>query len=181
MPNSLWDTYSAFANCYGGVIILGVKEDKDGNWHTTGLKNAPKLKKTFWDTLNNRKKVSINLLKDDDVETFSLNDTGDVIMVIWVPSAKREQKPAYINDNLFEGTFCRIWEGDYHCARVCLKIHSSHLHSPFCGKFAPHSVNAAHYASLIRTKSPTNCDAHLTEAIQCVSEGNWGIRHFERG
>ena len=26
-----------FANCYGGVIILGVKENKDGSWHTTGL------------------------------------------------------------------------------------------------------------------------------------------------
>ena len=121
LPNSLWDTYSAFANCYGGVIILGVKEDKDGNWHTTGLKNASKLKKIFWDTLNNRKKVSINLLKDDDVETFLVNDTDDVIMVIWVPSAKREQKPVYINDDLFGGTFRRNWEGDYHCTRLQVK------------------------------------------------------------
>lgn len=60
MPVSLWDTYSSFANYYGGVIILGVKENKDGSWRTTGLQNASKLRKEFWDSMNNPKKVSIN-------------------------------------------------------------------------------------------------------------------------
>lgn len=33
-----------FANCYGGVIILGVKENEDGSRYTTGLKDAAKLR-----------------------------------------------------------------------------------------------------------------------------------------
>ncbi len=47
---------------------------------------------------------------------------------------------------------------------MCLKIHSCHLHAPLCGRFVPHSVNVARYASLIRDKSPANCDAQLTES-----------------
>ena len=74
LPASLWDTYSAFDNCYGGVIILGVAENKDGTWRTTGLDTAEKGKliKQFWDTINNRKKTNINILKDDDVETYDV-------------------------------------------------------------------------------------------------------------
>ena len=112
---SLWETYSAFANCYGGVIILGVKENKDGSWQMTGLENASKLRKDFWDTVNNKNKVSVNLLTDNDVEIFEEN--SGVIMVIHVPKAKREQKPVYINGDMFSGTFRRNWEGDYHCGR----------------------------------------------------------------
>lgn len=121
LPNSLWDTYSSFANCYGGVIILGVKENEDGSWYTTGLKDAAKLKKDFWNTINNRKKVNLNILKDDDIEIYEMNHTNDVIMVIYVPSAKREQKPIFINDDLFGGTFRRNWEGDYHCTKLQVK------------------------------------------------------------
>ena len=115
LPVSLWDTYSAFANCYGGVIILGVKEKPDGSWYTTGLKDPAKLQKDFWDTINNHTKISINLLSDHHIEIFQKDD--DTIMVIHVPAARREQKPVFINDDLFGGTFRRNWEGDYHCTR----------------------------------------------------------------
>ena len=74
LPVSLWETYSAFANCYGGVIILGVKENEDGSWHMTGLDNAAKLRKDFWDMINNKNKVSVNLLTDNDVEIYEENN-----------------------------------------------------------------------------------------------------------
>ena len=32
--------------------------------------------------------------------------------------AKREQKPIYINNDIFNGTFRRNYEGDYHCTRL---------------------------------------------------------------
>ena len=121
LPNSLWDTYSSFANCYGGVIILGVKEEEDGSWRTTGLQNESKLRKDFWDTINNPKKVNLNLLTDDDIETYTMGERKDVIMVIYVPMAKREQKPIYINNDIFNGTFRRNYEGDYHCTRLQVK------------------------------------------------------------
>ncbi len=121
LPISLWDTYSAFANCYGGVIILGVKENEDGSWRTTGLQNESKLRKEFWDIINNRKKVNINLLSDDDVQTYLVGDSRDVVMVINVPMARREQKPVYVNDDIFGGTFRRNYEGDYHCTRLQVK------------------------------------------------------------
>ncbi|WP_416389849.1 DUF6783 domain-containing protein [Robinsoniella peoriensis] len=49
-------------------------------------------------------------------------------------------------------------------ARVCLKIHSRHLHAPLCGIFAPDSGYVARYVPFIRDKSPANCDAQLPES-----------------
>ena len=113
LPVSLWESYSAFANSDGGMIILGVKERPDGSWYTTHLQDERKLIKDFWDTINNRNKVSVNLLKEENIETYELN--GDVVITIDVPRADREFKPLYINNDLFGGTFRRNHEGDYHC------------------------------------------------------------------
>ena len=81
LPIALWESYSSFANSNGGVIILGVGERQDGTWYTTGLKNADKLKRNFWNTIHDTKKVSINLLSDKNVESYEVN--GDTILVIY--------------------------------------------------------------------------------------------------
>ncbi|MBP0955426.1 MAG: putative DNA binding domain-containing protein [Oscillospiraceae bacterium] len=116
LPDSLWETYSSFSNCSGGVIVLGAAERRDGSWYTTHIQDPDKLLKDFWNTVNNRKKVSINLLDEEDVKLYEYN--GDTILVITVPKADRVYKPVYINDDLFRGTFRRDHEGDYHCSEA---------------------------------------------------------------
>lgn len=117
LPGSLWESYSSLANCYGGVILLGVVERKDGSWKTTGLKktDARRLKKDFWDNINNPNKVSVNLLSEKDVETYEVGE--NIIIVIYVPAAQRKDKPVYLNKDPFGQTFRRDYEGDYHCSK----------------------------------------------------------------
>ena len=59
LPDSLWETYSSFANTAGGCIILGVKENADKSWTTTGLKDVEKLRKEFLDALHNQNKTNV--------------------------------------------------------------------------------------------------------------------------
>lgn len=116
LPQNLWESYSSMANTYGGVIICGVKERSNGSWFTTGMKDASKLKRNFWNQINDSKKVSINLLHESDVKDYLIGD--DVVLVIKVPVADREQKPVYINGDRFKGTYKRNNEGDYHCTEL---------------------------------------------------------------
>ncbi|RHN93288.1 hypothetical protein DW141_04875 [Ruminococcus sp. AM12-48] len=46
-----------------------------------------------------------------------------------------------------------------------MKNHFHNLHAPLCGIFCPNSVAVARYDTLIRAKSPTNCDIYLAESI----------------
>ncbi len=111
----MWETYSSFANTSGGCIILGVKERADRSRETTGLRNVPKLRKALFDTLHNRSRISVSLLDDSRVTDYEYN--GDVILVIEVPKARREEKPVFINGDMWNGTYRRDWEGDYHCSK----------------------------------------------------------------
>lgn len=119
LPGSLWDTYSSFANTYGGCIICGAVERKDGSWKTTGLKDLPKLKKDFWDTVHNNSKVSLCIVSEKDLEEYTVGN--DVVLVIKVPRASRFQKPVYLNNDVFGSTFRRDHEGDYRCTEAEVK------------------------------------------------------------
>lgn len=128
LPNSLWESYSAFANSEGGVIVLGVKENaKDGSLYIEGLDDVHKLLKDFWNMVNNRQKVSCNILTDSMAVNESLE--GKDVIVIRVPRAERTSRPVYVGTDPRKGTYRRNFEGDYHCSidEVSLMIRDSAL------------------------------------------------------
>lgn len=109
------------ANTYGGVIILGIRELDNKSWKTTGLKYSDKEKilDDFWNQAHNQQKVSINLLKEDNIEIYEVGN--DIVIAIYVPMANREQKPVYINNDMMRGTYKRTHTGDYHCTQTQVK------------------------------------------------------------
>ena len=51
IPNSIWETYSSFANTFGGTIILGIGEDKaTKKFVPVGVSEPQKMLSDIWNT-----------------------------------------------------------------------------------------------------------------------------------
>ena len=114
LPESIWETYSAFANTYGGIILLGAVEGKDKSLQTVDLPDPEGLIQKFWNIVNNPNKVSVNVLSGKDVLMREVD--GNHIVVINVPRAQRFDRPVYIDGNT-ANTYRRNGEGDYKCTK----------------------------------------------------------------
>ena len=114
LPKSIWETYSAFANTYGGIILLGVEELPDKSFHTVDLPDPNRLIREFWEIVNDPSKTSVNILSSKDV--FVQEVEGNHIVVINVPRAERSDKPVYVDGSPL-GTYRRNGEGDYRCTK----------------------------------------------------------------
>ena len=116
LPESFWETYSAFANTRGGVILLGVEEHKGKplpeRFEIIGVGDADKLVEDLFNMLNNPQKVNRCVLVDSDAQVVDVD--GKDIIYIRVPEAYYRQKPIYINNDLQNGTYKRLHEDDRH-------------------------------------------------------------------
>lgn len=120
LPNSVWETYSSFANTFGGIILLGIDEDKQTkDLIPRGVQDTQQMMSNIWNTLNNRQKISANILLDHHI--YSIEYENMNFVVIEVPRADRRDKPIYVGQDMFRGTFRRNHEGDYHCTREEVK------------------------------------------------------------
>ena len=114
LPRSIWESYSAFANTGGGVILLGVAENKkDKRLYPVDLPDPQRLIAQFLELVDDPRVVNRNLLKSRDVAVEEVD--GKEIVVIRVPRATRKQKPVYIGGNPMLGTYYRSGDGDFKC------------------------------------------------------------------
>jgi len=119
LPKSFFESYSAMANTYGGAIFLGIEEKPKGKFSVTGITALDRVLKTLWDGLNNRQRVSVNLLSDEMVEVIEVQ--GRQVIRIAIPRARRSQRPVYLGQNPLTGTYRRNYEGDYLCDQETVK------------------------------------------------------------
>ena len=109
LPNSLWGTYSAFCNTSGGIIILGIEEEKNGDNIIIGINDIDKMEKDIWNTANNLAKVSYNVIGNGDIYKVKIDDKN--IMILDIKEAPHNKKPVYLNRKI-ENTYIRRGEAD---------------------------------------------------------------------
>ncbi len=114
VPDSMWESYSAFANTDGGTILLGVKERDDHSLEVMGVSDPHKMVTDVWNMLNNRQKVSVNLLTERRVRIENVD--GKDIIVLDIPRAERGARPVHKGLDPRLGTYRRNGEGDYLCS-----------------------------------------------------------------
>lgn len=115
LPRSIWETYSAFANTMGGIILLGVVENPDKSLQAVDLPDPDALIREFWEHIRKPHLVSANILSEKHVQIEVVD--GNHIIAITVPRAQRQDKPVYIDGNPLRGTYRRSGEGDYRCTK----------------------------------------------------------------
>ncbi len=113
LPESIWETYSAFANAEGGIILLGVIERADKTLQVINLTDPDSLIMDFWTKVNDPAIASSNILSSKDVTIEVIG--GKEIVAIRVPKATAEEKPVFVYGNLMQGTYIRNGEGDFRC------------------------------------------------------------------
>ena len=113
LPESIWETYSAFANAGGGVILLGVEELPDKSLRALDLPDPRWLLEDFRAGLNNPALVSVNILREEHIAIHRVDEKQ--IVTVTVPPAPAGIRPVYVYQGGQWIAFRRRGEGDYRC------------------------------------------------------------------
>ncbi len=110
LPESIWETYSAFANAEGGIILLGVIENEDKSLQAIDLIDPESLVMDFWEMVNDPAIASANILTSECVTIENID--GKRIVAIRIPKASEKDRPVYVYNDPVQGAYIRVGESD---------------------------------------------------------------------
>lgn len=189
IPRSVWETYSSFANTRGGVILLGITENKEQNgdsrFEITGVEDSYKVETDFWNIVNNPQKVNTNILVDSDFRVISVD--GKPVIYIRIPEADYHKKPIYINNNLQSGTYKRNHEGDRHVTMdelaLLMRDSSDDIDSQIIEHYSMDDIDVeslANYRQSFKSLNPAHAYTQLGDLDFLRQMGGYRVdRHHE--
>ena len=109
IPNSAYETVSAFANTRGGHVVFGVTEE-GGRFEIVGVIGFDKVQNEFLSTLRSPQKISVQLDTREDV----IEHDGKRVLAFYIPEASKQDKPVYLNADI-RRSFIRRGAADQKC------------------------------------------------------------------
>lgn len=115
VPEDAYPTVSAFANTAGGHLVFGI-EDKSGSFDIVGVIDTDRVQNDFLSCLRSVQKFN----RPVSVKETALEHEGKTLLVFYVPEARRQDKPIYLNGDLRK-SYIRRGGGDERCTELEIK------------------------------------------------------------
>lgn len=110
MPNSAYETVSAFANAAGGWLVFGVRQN-DGRYEIIGVIEVDRVKGDFLSTLRSGQKLNRVIVAKE----YLIREVDKTFLVFYIPEARRHEKHVYLNGDI-RRSFIRRGGGDERCS-----------------------------------------------------------------
>ena len=109
VPDSAYETVSAFANTEGGWLVFGVYDSGHG-FEVVGVLEVDKVQSDFLSVLRAGQKLNRVITTTERM----IEDDGKTLLVFHVPEARRQHKPVYVGRDI-RRSFIRRGAGDERC------------------------------------------------------------------
>jgi len=109
VPDTAYETVSAFANTAGGYLVFGV-EDNHGSFEIVGVIEVDRVQNDFLSCLRSGRKLNRLI----SVQESAMEHDGKTLLVFFVPEARRKDKPIYLDGDIRK-SYIRRGGGDERC------------------------------------------------------------------
>ena len=112
VPDSAYETVSAFSNTEGGWLVFGIR-DRAGGYEIVGVLEVDKVQNDFLSVLRSGQKLNRVVAADERL----IEDDGRALLVFHIPEARRQDKPVYLGGDIRK-TYIRRGAGDERCTQT---------------------------------------------------------------